>query len=63
MKITTIGIDLAKDKFQVHAVNADGKVVVKKQVSRNKVLEFFANTPPCLVGMGHAEDLIIGPER
>jgi transposase len=51
MKITTIGIDLAKDKFQLHAVNSDGKVIVKKQMSRNKVLEFFANTPPCLVGM------------
>jgi hypothetical protein len=43
MKITTIGIDLAKDKFQIHAVNPDGKVIMKKQINMNKVLQFFAN--------------------
>lgn len=51
MEITTIGIDLAKNVFQVHGVDDKGKVVLKKQLRRNKVLEFFANLKPCLVGM------------
>jgi transposase len=51
MKITTIGIDLAKNVFQVHGVDVKGKVLLKKQLRRNKVLEFFANLTPCLIGM------------
>jgi transposase len=51
MKITTIGIDLAKNVFQVHAVNACGKVALKKQLKRAQVLPLFANLPPCLIGM------------
>ncbi len=49
--ITTIGLDLAKRYFQVHGVNKQGKVVLKKKLSRESVLSFFANLPPCLVGM------------
>ncbi|WP_200832184.1 IS110 family RNA-guided transposase [Cognatazoarcus halotolerans] len=51
MKITTIGIDLAKSVFQVHGVDARGKAALKKQLRRHQVLPFFANLPPCLIGM------------
>jgi transposase len=49
--ITTIGLDLAKDVFQVHGVDAGQRVKVKRQLKRKDVLEFFAKLPPCLVGM------------
>ena len=51
MDITTIGLDLAKNVFQVHGVDRRGKVVLKKQLKRSQVLPFFANLQPCLVGM------------
>ena len=51
MKITTIGIDLAKNVFQVHGVDERGKVVVKKQLRRDQMATFFVNLPPCLIGM------------
>jgi len=51
MKITTVGIDLAKNVLQVHGVDARGKAVLKKQLKRGQVLAFFANLPPCLIGM------------
>jgi transposase len=51
MQITTIGLDIAKNVFQVHGINASEKVVVRKQVRRSQVLEFFKALPPCLVGM------------
>lgn len=51
MKITTVGIDLAKNLFQVHGVNEFGKPVTKKQLRRNQLAEFFVNLPPCLIGM------------
>ena len=51
MKITTLGIDLAKHVFQVHGTDAQGKMVLKKALKRAQVLPFFANLPPCLVGM------------
>ena len=51
MKITTIGIDLAKNVFQVHGVNEQGLPVVKKQLRRNQMAEFFVNLPACLIGM------------
>jgi len=51
MKITTIGIDLAKEVFQVHGVDEHGKTVLRKQLRRNKMANFFANLEPCLVGM------------
>jgi len=51
MEITTIGVDLAKNVFQVHGMNAHGKTVVRKRLSREKFLIFFANLPPCLVAM------------
>jgi transposase len=49
--IVRVGVDLAKNLFQVHGVDRRGKPVVKKQLQRDQVLEFFANMPPCLIGM------------
>lgn len=50
-RITTIGLDLAKNVFQVHGVDAEGKVVVARQLRRKDVSAFFAKLPPCLVGI------------
>ena len=51
MKITTVGIDLAKALFQVHGVDERGKAVLRKQLKRKDVMSFFANLEPCLVGL------------
>lgn len=51
MKITTIGIDLAKNVFQVHGADKDGRAVLKKKLKRTQVLPFFANLAPCRIGM------------
>ena len=51
MQITTIGLDLAKNVFQVHGVDATGQVVVRKSLRRSQMLPFFAKLPPCLVGI------------
>ena len=51
MQITTIGIDIAKNVFQVHGVDEQGLVVLTKQLRRGQVLAFFKKVPPCLVGM------------
>ncbi len=51
MRITTIGLDLAKNVFQLHGVDAGGRAVLRKRLSRQRLLEFFANLPRCLVGM------------
>ncbi len=51
MEISTIGLDLAKTVFQVHAINDAGEVVVRKTLRRSQVLPFFTKLPPCLVGM------------
>ena len=51
MQITTIGLDLAKSVFQVHGVDAGGKVVVAKALRRGQLPAFFAKLPPCLIGM------------
>ncbi|MBB3220995.1 transposase, partial [Massilia umbonata] len=51
MKITTIGIDLAKDAFQVHGIDEHGKICVKRSLKRKEMMEFFTRTEPCLIGM------------
>jgi transposase len=51
MQITTIGLDLAKHVFQVHAVDATGSIVLRKRLRRSQVHTFFAGLRPCLVGM------------
>ena len=50
-KISTIGLDLAKNVFQVHGVDATGRVVLRRQLRRGGLEKFFAELPPCLVGM------------
>jgi transposase len=50
-RVTTIGLDLAKKVFQIHGVDAEGKVVVARKLRRKEVLAFFAKLPPCLVGL------------
>src|ERR1700741_247410 len=50
-EVSTIGLDIAKSVFQVHGVDAAGAVVIRKRVSRAKVLEYFGELPPCLVGI------------
>ena len=51
MKVTTLGIDVAKRIFQLHGVDAHGKVTVQKRVTRAKVRATVAQLPPCLIGM------------
>jgi transposase len=60
MKITTIGIDLAKRSYSVHGVDAHGEVMLRKSLSRTKLLELMATLEACLVGMeacGGAHDM------
>jgi len=51
IEVTTIGVDLAKKVFQVHGVDALGKVVIDRAVRRRQVVAYFAKLPPCLVGI------------
>jgi transposase len=51
MQITTVGLDLAKHVFQVHGVNSQGQVLVRKRLRRAEVMSFFAGLSPCLVGI------------
>src|SRR5271165_5995531 len=50
-EVNTIGLDIAKSVFQIHGVDAAGVVVIRKRISRAKLLEFFATLPACLVGI------------
>ena len=50
-EITTIGLDIAKSVFQVHAVSANGTVVVRRQLKRRYVIQFFAGLKPCRIGI------------
>ena len=49
--VTTIGLDIAKSVFQVHGVDAEGNVVIRRQLKRRYVMTFFRKLPPCLVGV------------
>ena len=49
--ITVVGIDLAKQVFHLYGVNKQGKAVLRKQIRRNKLMEFIALLPTCLIGM------------
>ena len=49
--VSTIGLDIAKSVFQVHGVDTNGVVVVRRQLKRRYVLVFFEKLPPCLVGI------------
>ena len=52
MQITTIGLDIAKNVFQVHGIDGAEKVIVRKQLRRGQVMAFFEALAPCVVGMG-----------
>src|SRR5207244_1309128 len=49
--VTTIGLDIAKSVFQVHGVDAEGKVIIRRKLKRRYVAAFFQKLPPCLVGV------------
>ena len=49
--ITTVGLDIAKSVFQVHGIDAEGNVFVRRQLKRRYVLAFFQKLPPCLIGI------------
>lgn len=51
MSVKTVGLDLAKDVFQVHGISENGRVIFNKAIKRAKLLSFFENLPPCIVGM------------
>ncbi len=51
MKIVTIGLDLAKNVFQVHGVDERGITVLRRQLKREQVAPFFARLEPCLIGV------------
>lgn len=51
MTITRIGIDLAKQVFQIHGVDRASKVQIRKQLRRSRMLDYFSKLPPCLIGM------------
>ena len=50
-EVSTVGVDLAKNVIQVHCVDSDGKVVVRRQLRRSRFLSFFEERPRCLIGM------------
>jgi len=49
--VTRVGLDLAKNAFQVHAVDAKGEVVAARKLARGRLISFFAELPPCLIAM------------
>ena len=51
MQVTVIGLDLAKNLFQIHGLDAEGTTVIRKKLGRPSLLPFFSQLPPCVVGM------------
>ncbi len=51
MKITTVGLDLAKNVFQVHGIDDTGKVIVRRTLRRRQMMPFFGKLDPCLIGI------------
>jgi len=50
-KLATVGIDLAKSVFQIHGIDKNGRVLVRRQLRRSQLLAFFQKQPQCLIGM------------
>ena len=50
-EVVTVGLDLAKNVFQVHAIDSEGAVLVRRKLRRAEVIGFFADLPGCVVGM------------
>ena len=51
MKLVRVGLDIAKSVFQVHGIDIEGRVIIRRQLRRRYVLAFFVKLPPCLVGI------------
>ena len=51
MKVTRVGIELAKEMFQVHGVDGGDKTVVRRRLRRGEMIAYFKKLPPCLIGM------------
>ena len=60
-EVTTIGLDLAKNVFQVHGIDALGRVVVRRQLRRRQVLPFFERQAPRVVGIEACGTASLGP--
>ncbi|MFK7881841.1 hypothetical protein [Roseobacter sp.] len=60
MTVKTVGLDLAKDVFQVHGILENGRVIFNKAIKRAKLLSFFESLPPCTVAWKRAVHPIIG---
>ena len=58
--VTTIGLDIAKSVFQVHGIDTEGNILIRRQLKRRSVLAFFEKLPPCLIGVGlrHVASLV-----
>jgi transposase len=54
-KLSTIGIDLAKNIFQLHGADENGNTLFKKRLTRKKVISFLVNLEPCLIGIEACE--------
>ena len=50
-EVVTVGLDLAKNVFQIHAIGSDGTVLVRRKLRRAEGIRFFTDLPACLVGM------------
>ena len=61
--VSTIGLDIAKSVFQVHGVDANGVVVIRRQLKRRYVLAFFEKLPSCLVGIEACASASARPQR
>jgi hypothetical protein len=59
-EVVTVGLDLAKSVFQVHAIGRDGAVLVRRKLRRAEIIGFFADLPECLVGMEACASPITG---
>lgn len=62
-EITIVGLDLAKNVFQIHGAGSDGAAVLRKKLSRGRLLEFFTKLPICVVAMEACASAIIGDGR
>ena len=51
MKVTTVGLDLAKNVFQVHGIDGTGKVIWRRSLRRRRMMPFFGKLEPCLIGI------------
>lgn len=63
MQVSTMGLDLAKHVFQVHGIDADGRIAVRRKLRRAEVISYFAKLPPVLIGMEACARLTIGGEN